>query len=162
MNLPWLYFTVIDSTPSTYTIALLLSAWLYTFLNIIVLPHSTSLYITLPWLYFTLIDSALLYHGSTSLYLILLLLPWIYISIYLTLYYSTMPLLHYTLPWFYFLLDSTAFYHTHRRWMWNGMRLRIVYGDLLKQSLQRQTVAERPKLSCTRDTFQSWDTHALW
>ena len=33
------------------------------------------------------------------------------------------------------------------------MRLRIVYGDLLKQSLQRQTVAERPKLSCTRDTF---------
>ena len=33
------------------------------------------------------------------------------------------------------------------------MRLRIVYGDLLKQSLQRQTVAERPKLSCIRDTF---------
>ena len=24
----------------------------------------------------------------------------------------------------------------------------------MKQSLQRQTVAERPKLSCTRDTFQ--------
>ena len=33
------------------------------------------------------------------------------------------------------------------------MRLQIVYGDLMKQSLQRQTVAERPKLSCTRDTL---------
>ena len=33
------------------------------------------------------------------------------------------------------------------------MRLRIVYGDLMKQSLQLQTVAERPKLSCTRDTL---------
>jgi len=31
------------------------------------------------------------------------------------------------------------------------MRLRIVYGDLIKQFLQRQTVAERPKLSCIRD-----------
>ena len=48
----------------------------------------------------------------------------------------------------YFTIDNT-----YRRWMWNGMRLRIVYGDLLKQSLQRQTVAERPKLSCIRDTF---------
>ena len=40
-----------------------------------------------------------------------------------------------------------------RTWMWNGMHLRIVYGNFLKQSLQRQTVAERPKLSCARDTL---------
>ena len=52
----------------------------------------------------------------------------------------------------FFVLDP-AIDNTYRRWMWNGMRLRIVYGDLLKQSLQRQTVAERPKLSCIRDTF---------
>ena len=33
------------------------------------------------------------------------------------------------------------------------MRLQIVYGDLLKQSLQQQTVAELPNLSCARDTL---------
>ena len=33
------------------------------------------------------------------------------------------------------------------------MHLRVVYGNFLKQSLQRQTVAERPKLSCARDTL---------
>ena len=38
----------------------------------------------------------------------------------------------------------------YRRWMWNGMRLRVVYGDLMIQSLPR---SGRPKLSCTRDTL---------
>ena len=33
------------------------------------------------------------------------------------------------------------------------MRLGIVYGDLTIQSLQHQTMAEWPKLSCTRDTL---------
>ena len=33
------------------------------------------------------------------------------------------------------------------------MHLRIVYGDLMIQSLQHQTMAEQPKLSCLRDTL---------
>jgi len=51
ITLPWLYFTLLDST------------FLY--------HGSTSLYrlyITVPWLYFTLLDSTLLYHDCTSLY----------------------------------------------------------------------------------------------
>ena len=55
--------------------------------------------LTLPWLYFTLLDSTYIYHGSTSLYLIL--------------HNSTVALLqstrvHIILSWLYFtLLDST-------------------------------------------------------
>ena len=33
------------------------------------------------------------------------------------------------------------------------MRLQIVYGDYMRQSLQHQTMAEWPKLLCTRDTL---------
>ena len=102
--LPWLYFSILDSTilyhgftslsltllPSTiplfHSTSLHITApWLY-----FILLHSTWLYITLPWLYYTQFDSKLLftlfhstgfYHGSTSLYL-------------------TLPLLYITLPLF--------------------------------------------------------------
>ena len=48
INVPWLYFILLDST--------------------LFYHGSTSLYINVPWLYFILLDSALFYHGSTSLY----------------------------------------------------------------------------------------------
>ena len=60
------------------------------------------LYIILLWLYFTPLDSTLIYYGSTSMYL--------------TLHYSTLALLHTTLfhiilLWMYFtLLDSALLY----------------------------------------------------
>ena len=84
--LPWLYFTIRDST-LLYHMALI---------------ESTLLYITLPWFYFTLLYYTLLYHCSTSLFF--------------TLHYSTMALLHSTLlyislRWLYFtVLDSTLPY----------------------------------------------------
>ena len=53
ITLPWLYFTLLDSTLLRATMALL---------------DPAQLYITLPWLYFTPLDSALLYHDSTLLY----------------------------------------------------------------------------------------------
>ena len=49
--------------------------------------------------------------------------------------------------------DNRITDNTYRRWMWNGMHLRIVYGDLMIQSLQCQTVAEWPKLSCMGDSL---------
>ena len=82
------------------------------------LLHSTWLYITLPWLYFTPLDSTLLYHGSTSLYLTIYLstIALLHsISLYtlvnhsstslcLTLHYSIMALLHST--------NDTLLYHS--------------------------------------------------
>ena len=112
---PWLYFlhysyyfTLFDSTllfhGSTtlywilhkFTIALtLLKA---TAFYIIALVHCAWHNITLPWFYFTLLDYTLLCHGSTSLYL--------------TLQYSTIDLLHCLITWLYLTrLDSTALCH---------------------------------------------------
>ena len=51
LTLPWLYFTVLDST-LLYAMALL---------------HSSSPYSTLHLINFTLFHSTLLYHGSTAL-----------------------------------------------------------------------------------------------
>ena len=109
------------------------------------LLHSTWLYNTLQWLYFTLLECTLLYHGSTSLYVTLhhssialltllessafyhsssslclnlyITIPWLYFTVYLTLNYSTMALLHSTwlyttLQFLYFtLLDFTSLFH---------------------------------------------------
>ena len=86
ITLPWLYFTLLDST--------------LLFLGLtMALLHSTRLNFTIPWLYFTLLDSMNVYHSSTSLYL--------------TLNNSSMDLLHSTwlyinVPCLYFILiDST-------------------------------------------------------
>ena len=123
--LPWVYFTILDSTCITLPLFKL---------------HSTCLYITLPWLYFTLycllpwlyltlpwtlLHSTAFHHNFLTLPCMTLLhctwpfltLPcmallhctWPFLSmhgstsLYLTLHYSTMPLLH---P----IYNSTAFY----------------------------------------------------
>ena len=58
---------------------------------------------TLPWLYFTLCYSTFIYHGSTSLYLIL------HDSTTAQIHSTS---LYMTLPWLYFsLLPSMLFYH---------------------------------------------------
>ena len=65
ITLPWLYFTLLDSTllhnEST-------SLYLTLHYSTMALLHSTGLYIPLPWINFTLLDSTLLHHVSTSLY----------------------------------------------------------------------------------------------
>jgi len=99
ITVPWLYFTLLDSTLIYQG-----STSLYVTLHFSTMDllHSTWLYTTLPWLYFTLLDPTLLYHGSTSFYF--------------TLHYCTKFLLHSTLlyidlPWLYFtLLDSALHY----------------------------------------------------
>ena len=111
INLPWLYFTLLQSTllyhgsTSFYftlhypTIPLLQSTLLC-----ISLPRLYfTLYMTLQWLHFTVLDSTLFFHGSTS--------------VYFALHYSTMDLLqctglYITLPWLYFTLpDYLLLYH---------------------------------------------------
>jgi len=65
ITLPWLYFTVLDSTlhyhdsPSLY--------WILHF-STNALLHSTRLYITLPWCYFNLHCSTMALHDTTFLY----------------------------------------------------------------------------------------------
>ena len=79
--LSWFHFSVHDSTISLLHSTLLYIAlpWLYFPLyftldySTMTLLHSSLLYITLPWFYFTLLYPSSLYHGSTSLYLTLLL-----------------------------------------------------------------------------------------
>ena len=63
INLPWLYFTLLDSTLLYHG-----STPLYLTIHntTLALLHSTRLYITLPWLYFILLDFTLLYHGSAG------------------------------------------------------------------------------------------------
>ena len=103
ITLPWLYFTLLDSTflyhisTSHYftlhysTVDLLHFTWL---------SGDLGLHINLPWIYFTLRDwvanwdYTLIYHGSTS--------------IYLTSHFSTMALLDTT--WLY--RGSTSLYVT--------------------------------------------------
>ena len=145
ITLSWLYFTLLDST--LLCKALLHSTWLYTilyhrtlslYLSLCyctmalhhstwpyatlpwpyLIPQSTRLYINVQWFYFNLPNSILLYHRSTSLYLVLLYS--IMALLYSTWLYVTLPWpyvhnstrLYINLPWFYFNLpDSTLLYH---------------------------------------------------
>ena len=121
ITLPWLYFTLLDSTLHYHGSTSLYVTLRYTTMALL---DSTSLYIIVPWLIFTLLDSPLLYHGSTSLYTSLYcILPWLYItlldvytlhfngstSLYTAFYHSLYLDPHYSTI---VLLRSTALYHS--------------------------------------------------
>ena len=99
ITLQWFYFTLLYSTLFYHDSTVPGSTIL--FHGFTSLYYSTGLYIFLQWVCFTLLDSTAFYHGSTSLYL--------------TLQYSFMDLLHptrlYIIPqWLYFTLDSALLY----------------------------------------------------
>ena len=79
ITLPWLYFTLLDSTLVNHR-----STSLYYTLHYYTMPplHTNGLYVTLTCLYFTVLDSTLPYHGTTLLYY--------------TLHSPTMAVLHFT------------------------------------------------------------------
>ena len=123
ITLPWVYFSLLDSTLLCYGSTSL-------FLNLQYSPfdllHYTSLYNTLPWVYFTPFDSTWLSIGSTSFYftahnstIALLHSIWLFITVP-CLYFTLATLLYIILPWIYFppldciwhSIGSTSFYFT--------------------------------------------------
>ena len=87
-------------------------------LRISLLYHgSTSLYIILPWLYLTLLDYTSLFHGSNWLYLTLhestiALRDTTWLYVTLPWLYHGSTWLYITLPWLYLtILDSALLYH---------------------------------------------------
>ena len=114
-----LLHSIYSSTLATLPLLYATQLWVHdsTLLSIMALLHSTWFYCFLQRHYFTLYDPTLLYHGSTSVCLTLLL-HWIYFTLLHSIWlYITLPtpyffLLYIIVLWLYFtLLDITAFYN---------------------------------------------------